>query len=284
MSYDLFFRSPERPWSPDARQAFFSSRHGYELSGSAANYENADTGVYFAFSFEARDDGMSFNVNFFRPHVFALEAITELQAFVEHFRPAVVEDPQVDGVQGVGFNAEQFMRGWRAGNRTAVEIALSRGATLTTLPSATIEAAWRWNVERRARQASLGDTVFVPRVFFFLVEGAVRRVVVWPDVIPIALPEVDFVILHRDDVARQWMRRAEPVSSLAPHAQVVEVMMKDAPVQAGALPFRVYDPPSLEEHAVRFFVEAPEMAQGPVALKTEQVIDREVLDEVTVVV
>src|SRR5207248_9248706 len=65
----------------------------YELNDAQALYSNEDSGVYFAFEFlqqdgddeEGRDTSLlpvSFNLNYFRPHAFGLEAEPELSAFV----------------------------------------------------------------------------------------------------------------------------------------------------------------------------------------------------------
>ena len=102
MSHDLFFltRRPQ-PVSLDAFQSYFASRPHYTLQGNDASqalYENDDTGVYFSFDYSADGSGvdeavdpdlgslgwsgtgMSFNLNYWRPHIFGLEAEPEVGA------------------------------------------------------------------------------------------------------------------------------------------------------------------------------------------------------------
>ncbi|QCP52451.1 hypothetical protein FAZ95_25110 [Trinickia violacea] len=90
MSYDLFFTLPADVAQDDV-EAYFRQRRCYRVDGGAT-YENPDTGVYFSF---AVDEGevpneqgtgpqrrIAFNLNYFRPHIFGLEAEPEVSAFV----------------------------------------------------------------------------------------------------------------------------------------------------------------------------------------------------------
>ncbi len=55
-------------------------------------------------------------MNFYRPHFFALEALPELEVFVEAF-DLTVEDPQVGGMGEREFVGFLFGSGWSEGNR-----------------------------------------------------------------------------------------------------------------------------------------------------------------------
>src|SRR5690349_4007908 len=105
MSYDLYFlRRPEQAaLSREEFSAYFANRPNYTVQGSQAWYANEDTGVYFSFGFgdgsdgvedepeedlepppdELTSTGLSFNINYFRPHFFGLEAEPELAAVVD---------------------------------------------------------------------------------------------------------------------------------------------------------------------------------------------------------
>src|SRR5262245_20463321 len=112
MSYDLYFlsRSVGRGLSRDEFAGYFSDRNKYQVSESQALYSNEDTGVYFTFDYaepgedsESQAEGdppmlpVTFNMNYFRPHIFGLEAEPEVAAFVSNFN-LTVSDPQMSGM------------------------------------------------------------------------------------------------------------------------------------------------------------------------------------------
>ncbi len=55
-------------------------------------------------------------MSYFRPHVFGVEAVSEVEALVTAFQ-CDVQDDQVDGMGTGPFTREGFVRGWNAGNR-----------------------------------------------------------------------------------------------------------------------------------------------------------------------
>src|SRR6266481_6601745 len=104
MSYDLYFRSrtPGRMISQEQFTNYFRGRRHYEIKETQAWYSNDNTGIYFSMDFgepgetseEGRDSSLlraSFNMNYFRPHVFGLEAEPEVAAFVDHFDSTVFD-------------------------------------------------------------------------------------------------------------------------------------------------------------------------------------------------
>lgn len=222
MSYDLFFlRSPEAgPLAPDEVYAYFAKRPHYQIQREAqqAFYSNEHTGVYFAFEVGRNEDeddrpdtlieaGVTFYLNYFRPHVFALEAERELTAFVQHFGLAV-EDPQVDGMGRGDYSPEGFFKGWNAGNAVGVRTGVAQNVVdgSRTLPSAELERIWRWNMESEALQRTLGEDIFVPHIKVGLHQGRVVTFVAWADAIPMALPTVDYSVFVRMRYSkRRWL-------------------------------------------------------------------------------
>src|SRR6266481_1930677 len=81
VSYDLYFTANSgEKIEKKAFAAHFNGRRNYKVSKKQAVYQNEDTGVYFIF--DAPDDGVvAFNLNYFRPHIFGLEAAPELEIF-----------------------------------------------------------------------------------------------------------------------------------------------------------------------------------------------------------
>lgn len=161
MSYDLFFRSrlPESRFSRDDFVRHFTGRLRYEVKESQAWYSNEDSGVYFAFDYSERGEDpdkedetdsslipVAFNLNYFRPHAFGLEAEPEVAAFVREF-DLTVSDPQMSGMGDGEYSTEGFLRGWNVGNTFGYRAILSQdsGQTSLSLPSSQIEVLWRWN-------------------------------------------------------------------------------------------------------------------------------------------
>jgi hypothetical protein len=147
---------------------------------------------------------VSFNINYFRPSIFGLEAAPELAAFVEAFAWDI-EDPQSEGMGDGPFSVEGFLRGWNAGNRFGYRAFLGHAETEESLPRLSLPAElhrniWRWN---RAREAYMDFTGtiemsagFAPTVFLLQPEGEQRVVsaAIWAEAMSCAMPEVDVVL------------------------------------------------------------------------------------------
>src|SRR5262249_13135627 len=147
------------------------------------------------------DRRASFNINYLRPHVFGLEAEIELSALVARFAPRI-RDPQRDGMGDGPYTPEGFLRGWNAGNRFGCEaMAFGAGLQRPGLPAATLERVWRWNYAKDAYQERLATIELVP--CFVPTVDIVRSVepselftvVIWGDAMPLALPEVDAILI-----------------------------------------------------------------------------------------
>jgi hypothetical protein len=229
MSYDLFLGPRSGQFERDRFADYFGSRDHYRLSEQEAFYQNPDSGVYFGFEFAPAKDSqeqplpVSFNINFFRPSYFILEAELEVSTLVRHF-DLIVFDPQVDGMEEGEYQSDLLIKGWNGGNLWAFATFLKRsvGASeLTIYPTAMLTEIWRWNVARSERQAQAGDEKYVPRVGFLRIDGMARSFVFWPDGIPTIVPPVDYLIVGREqlcpasgsapDQALLTWRQARPV-------------------------------------------------------------------------
>jgi hypothetical protein len=212
MSYDLFFTFP-KPTQRSVVEKYFASRPHYQINGSVV-YQSQDTGVYFVFEFRSDTDdqnqlaGASLNLNYFRPHIFGLEAEQEVRAFVECFQPSI-EDPQMHGMGQGPYTPDGFLAGWNAGNVFAYEsITSQQKGPFLSYPEAKLEAAWRWNRARSATQQRCGDMLFVPSILFVTVDGQLQSAVVWGDGIPTLMPQTDVVIVVRDELAPKPLFRS----------------------------------------------------------------------------
>ncbi|MBN3765267.1 hypothetical protein [Burkholderia sp. Ac-20365] len=203
MSYDLYFNFSD-PIPGVEIERFFGGRANYQVN-DGATYQNASTGVYFTFLWSRDGNGnkvsrVSFNINYFRPHVFALEAEPELSAFVARFSPNI-EDPQLHGMGSGPYARERFLAGWNTGNEAAYDAILRMqqpSQKVYTLPSAELESIWRWNLLIGETQAKFGQSLFVPRIMMLAVNGELITIAVWGDGIPELIPEVQAVLVVRD--------------------------------------------------------------------------------------
>lgn len=223
MSYDLFFSPRSGSELPrEAFAAYFGGRPNYEVGDTQAWYSNEETGVYFSFDHasveEAQDEDTpgsvaSFNMNYFRPPFFALEAEPEVASFVREF-DLIVHDPQIDGIGEGDYSKEGFLSGWNTGNAFGHHGILSEqgNAKIFSVPERQLIASWEWNYRRAGLQQGLGEDAFVPRIMFFDVDGVTLSAVAWGDGIPILLPQVDAVVVVRQELApRRFFFRKQDV-------------------------------------------------------------------------
>ncbi|HZO51571.1 MAG TPA: hypothetical protein VFB63_02585 [Bryobacteraceae bacterium] len=222
MGYDLTFRSRGSGAAPPIEDLheYFEQRPNFRIDGFTAQYLNEDTGIYF--SFDMGGDFPMFQLNYARSHVFALEAVDEVRSFMQHF-DQIVDDPRIDGMTGGEFSQDKFLAGFDTGNRTGYRMAADPSTGFEgwfTRPAAVIAAEWRWNFGRAAMQERVGESVFVPKISYFLMEGELRSGAVWSDAIPVAMPEVEYLVIVRDRSWPQRLLNREPEILALPFAQL----------------------------------------------------------------
>jgi hypothetical protein len=297
MSYDLFFRARSSVVSltRDKFAGYFGKRKCYELNESQAWYSNDDTGVYFVFEYnepdsdddpdEELDDTLlpvSFNLNYFRPHPFGLEAELEVSSFVKEF-DLTVSDPQTSGMGDGEYSAEGFLRGWNAGNEFGYRGIVNQDTTALRLavPADKIETVWRWNYHRETRQCEIGDNIFVPKIFFFNINGQLRTGLAWADGIPILLPEVDLLLVPRKHFARRRLFRS-PATDIVVFSwaklQPILNRFRRVPGEPSCYELFYEETPSDIEQLFRKAIPPTEMPQG---VAFDQVLDQELLDDAT---
>jgi hypothetical protein len=216
MSYDLYLY-PREGVVLD-RQAFFdyfADNDRFEQNEDDVHYSNQDTGVYFHFTYaEGGPDEdepnrvlrshIYFNMNFFRPHTFGLEAEPVLTALVQHF-DLTVEDPQSEGMGEGEYDREGFLRGWNAGNRFAARAfgEIGTGQDALTLPAEVNRKYWYWNYSRADLLDELSDEeidVYVPPIWYCREQGQIRTFSLFPNLVPTAVPRVDHVFILRNEL------------------------------------------------------------------------------------
>jgi hypothetical protein len=304
MSYDLQFcvRAGASAAKAGELEAYFRGRPWYQLQGSQAFYGNEDTGVYFSFELGAsveeggEDDAarpqdglqaipLSFSVNYVRPSIFGLEAERELTALAERFG-LYVDDPQMHGMGRGAYSPAGFLAGWNAGNefgylsivaQVKQQAGSDDGLFDTVLPAAELERCWRWNLQRNDLQRELGDDVFVPRISFLRRDEGIRSFVVWGDAMAVALPEVDYLMLVRQQLAprRLFLFKSQDVaiarfSDLAPLLPLATAVAVPVPHRV----FRWATPPAA---AQEFFTARTPFRGGQVGVPVDKVLDAELM-------
>ena len=215
MSYDLSLAAGKgKKIDKKSFSAYFKARPRYELGNGQAVYQNEETGVYFIFD-EPQDGMVMFNLNYFRPHTFALEAAIELEALAKTFG-ATVADPQGEMADDGPFVKEGFLRGWNHGNRFAYKSMLEvEDGPVHAWPRKRIREVWEWNyaraLEREKDEEELEGQLFAPVIFAVDLNGEAKSVGIWPPECTILLPEVDAVML--------------PVAQTGPQAEELALVM-----------------------------------------------------------
>jgi len=285
MSYDLYFdRSAEV--TLEEFDSYFGKVPHCKVQGTQAVYQNEDTGVYFLFDLATKpeDEGpahkVSFNLNYFRPHFFGLEAAPELKAVVDAFQFAI-HDPQNSGMGDGPFSEEGFLRGWNAGNEVGYRAILqseNAPADVHCRPTAELESIWRWNFEKEAIQGTFGERVFVPRVFWMIADGVLSSAAIWPDGIGELVPAVDLYLIGRERLAPRRLFTRRKDTCVVPQ-QEIEAAFGPFDSVKYPLPSRLFDhqqPPA----AVRYFVEGIQPKERKRnGISMDQVLNRELVEQ-----
>jgi hypothetical protein len=290
MSYDLFFIG--RKFTGADFTGYFSSRPNYKTEGPHAVYENEDTGVYFTFDLRSDDDKKSdpesmdsdvaFNINFFRPHIFGLEAEPEVKAFVDKFALSV-EDPQSNGMGREPYSSSGFLSGWNHGNEFGIKAILSDKrqdpAAISTYPAAALEKIWKWNFNRSATQRELGDGIFVPRIMFVREGAEVFACAVWGDAVPSLLPQVDRLIVPRKELAPKMYMifEGKPDRCFIDYAKMKQTFGRYL-VNDYALPALMLPHPDPVPETIAFVRQLPASDAKLTGLSMDKVLDHELVE------
>lgn len=287
MSYDLYFILRSRPMLPADFQNYFAGRANYHPEEQPGWYGNEETGVYFSFelsngSSEEEDDfqhAAAFNINLYRPSYFILEAEPEVTAFVRHFE-LLVSDPQTQGMGDGEYNPDLLLTGWDYANEFGYSAILKDADVkkgVTSLPTSVLMRSWAWNLNRQRLQEQLEDLKFVPRVLFCLIAGRAATAAVWPEGIPIAVPEVDFVIVPRKKLApRKLLKRVED-QTLVAYRNVLPLFEQHRAAGLPGLVLDYNDPPS---DVAAFVEELPKSTLSIELVAPDKMLNRELVEAV----
>ncbi|OJV03201.1 MAG: hypothetical protein BGO12_00400 [Verrucomicrobia bacterium 61-8] len=283
MSYDLYITSPI---TLEQFTRYFGERPGYSLEGTQAWYSNEETGVYFHFDHNSQpveeDDEIAhsvvFIINLFRPGYFILEAEPEVTRFVKTFDCSVY-DPQNFGVEDSRYTAEALVRGWKHGNEFGYSAILDTDdapAQILTRPAKELESVWAWNFHANVRMEAAQKDIFIPHIFYLLLENELRSACVWPDAISTLIPGVDLLIIPRKQLAPRafFFGKQREDRCIISFAEALPII---APYRTDEYEIPAFELPSpATPAAMKNFVKAlsPDTTQ-PARLPMDQIYDRE---------
>lgn len=216
MSYDLNFYKKKDSLLTEIDIANFLTQHLVKIDEGDSQwfFENPDTGVYYSFDQnEPADDAesielfdsflefthtnFSFNLNFMRPAFFGLEAFMFVERLIKDLDLYVL-NPQGDlDIPYKPTNGSLF-ENWNQTNlRASADHFDELGCSY--IPIDKSNAVWEYNFNRAKLQSELGDSYFVPKIFFIktLKDNSVLTLATWTEHIPSVIPPADYFLLGR---------------------------------------------------------------------------------------
>ena len=283
MSYDLLFRPRSSPVSEAEFFDYFRGRPHYKVENTQAWYQNEDSGVYFVFEYGGVEDRVdadypfAFNINFFRPSYFILEAEPEVTALVKRF-DFLVLDSQKDGMQDGRYDPGLLISGWQHGNEFGCSAMMKEQEDrpdVASLPAGRLHEVWRWNLGREALQRTVGEAQFVPSIMFLRLDGAVVTAAVWPDGIPSVLPKVDYLIIGREQLAPKTLFRKKADTVFVEWAEIYPLIARhNSNEHEGAVDLNYVHCP---KDVARFILGLARNEPAVTGLPPDQVLDDELV-------
>ncbi len=202
-----------------------------------------------------------------------------MRAFVEEFGLLVV-DSQIDGMGEGEYSSSGFLNGWSKGNEFAYKAFLQRSGNehLFTMPTSRMDECWRWNSARDDLQSKFGEAVFVPRFLFVNRHGTVLPTIVWPDGIPIAMPESEAILLQRKRILPKRFFRSVEDTALANWNEVEEAV-SDFPLERGALPYRLLSYSTVPDSIVTCLRQPEPLDEKPVGVSVDKILNAELVEK-----
>jgi hypothetical protein len=219
MSYDLnFYKRKESTLTEEGVTQYLNEHLPYNVSEYYKQwvYENPETGVYFVVEQNEADtdaedielfnnvpafenSNFSCSINFFRPTYFGFEIFPIIEKFMSDLDLYVL-NPQDD----VDFdNPQKFLPGylqnqWISQNRELVKENFEK-MQFKYMPLEKSNSLWEFQFQRELIQNNLSEDIFVAGILVLQSnEGEqLYTVCVWPEHIPVVLPQVDYVIIKK---------------------------------------------------------------------------------------
>jgi hypothetical protein len=219
MSFDLYFYKRKDNQLTEQKVAqYINDNIPHNDNGHPRqwSYENPATGVYFLIDWnEPEEDAenieifdsfhdyqylnFSFSINFFRPQFFGFEIFPIIEKFINDLDVYVLDpqdetDPDNPRKFPQGYFQEQWIR-----HNDKVTLDQFNKLKFLFLPVEKSNYLWWFQMHREELQRSLTEDIFVPGYFVLKNKEneQLYTACVWPEHIPIILPPVDYLIVHK---------------------------------------------------------------------------------------
>lgn len=217
MSYDIYFyKKKDSPLTVPQVADYLNKQlpHNTSKTTTAWHYENPDTGVYFSITTAAANDDVVkeldvyagykllpyvLHINLLRPHYFGVEAFGIVGAMIDRLVLYLL-NPQhkVDDSKVTHYTGDMLLADWASHNEQVV----LQKATKFGVPHMALARAmniWQYQFGIEQLQQKLGAGIYVSSYLLIKSKenGKLYTACVWPECIPVVLPPVDFVIIHK---------------------------------------------------------------------------------------
>ncbi|MBD2766770.1 hypothetical protein IC235_02555 [Hymenobacter sp. BT664] len=212
MSYDLYFFKHKTQQTSEKDISIYLTANLCPANEQENQwfYENDDTEVYFSFDLnkpetdpettnseiypDFDDTRFSFNLNFIRPDFFGQEAFLFVDQMIGDLGLYVL-NPQTEEYLMQPAKGELYKNWSEINARISAQYYGKSEFNYYPLPAS--NAVWKHNFNRRRIQAQLGSEYFVPKVMVFqaIADRRIITIAVWPESLPIQVPQVDYYFL-----------------------------------------------------------------------------------------
>lgn len=218
MSYDLFFYKQKGQVLSEVEIGNYLSRNltpVYE-DGKQWFFENEDTDVYFSVAQNKPEDDpesiemfesfvefdnthFTFNLNFIRPNFFGLEAFAFVEKMINDLDLYIMDMQSSEPDIPRKISANEMLETWSHVN-LAISANMMVEHGLIYVPLDRSDGVWHYNFQRKNLQAKLGESYFVPRIFFMRTKSGNNAVTLstWTHHIPMIIPTADYFMLIRE--------------------------------------------------------------------------------------
>lgn len=223
-----------------------------DSSGDRAEWQylNADTGVHFAVWFdpdrkspphlEWNDSPLAITVGLGKPSYFGYESFLIVEQVLKNLNLAAL-DPQKNAVykQPAKLTADQMRTSWEKSNEEESQALIEAKKSVAFAPREKMDAFWRFMHSRPALQETLGPEVLVPTINLHRgKDGAVKTSCIWPDAAKVAMPEVDYVLVQREE--RKLMSKKR-VSGAVPYSKIETLLKPRSTAKAEPVKHLLFD-------------------------------------------
>src|SRR6266567_3688170 len=179
---------------------------------------NKATGVYFVWAYSRQeagtevhgaphlfDSGLMVHVNFGRPSYFAHECFDTLQSIAKKLGLYLFYSQPLSPSEVPEPSTSQMLEQWSRINTDSVQrVRKDRGGRIRFIPKEKLDSVWSYNSHKHQLYKMMGERYFIPNTVFAVertgsLDERCYTCCGWPDFRPEVFPQVEYVIVRRDD-------------------------------------------------------------------------------------